>query len=531
MEKGTGTSVQRPLSRFPLASHQPAPINVRTELALSSDPEMVEQLNKCYIGQLVKMEDLLLLHEKFSKEGLFEFKVTPLGGKLVLLQALGGGDLPSLLRNEKQWLATWVTNIRKWRPTDIARERFILVVEDRGAGIAPFTSSLSCSNSSKLMEDSVSESSDGESGWPEEKLCWPSPPHPDKGDAVAPKVFLGPNEAVNGRKLDLASDINLGLKDLYESDGTDTFVKNGNVPTSSTCGGKVDKGKKMVTFAVDVDNTQIPDLTVGVLKKDKLQKDSCPLTMDLGNSVPGKHLKESGTAGPSSTKKSRCHVLLGQLKPKKKVGKKKVGKVIAKPLVQQSEINRISSISEQEGPSNCDDNILLSSLVPFRKRRPPQKKNRSSNSISLQQFLGFGHGKTAKALEGCKAISKRKKNSLRSHRASIRKASSTCKWVKEVLSSSHAHEDGSDSVKEISSLPSVVRATPSSYKSTENECLISSSRSGVVASKIWSIGKQLGVSFEGRDEEMVRRIQEAEDKDREVALVSAEVSRGANGAQ
>ncbi|CAL0322294.1 unnamed protein product [Lupinus luteus] len=78
-------------------------------------------------GILSNQVDCTTLKEKLHLDGFFSIHVFSLGGRSVLLRAEEEGQLESLLRDEKDWFNTRFSSIRKWKPTDLAQDRFLWI--------------------------------------------------------------------------------------------------------------------------------------------------------------------------------------------------------------------------------------------------------------------------------------------------------------------------------------------------------------------------------------------------------------------
>ncbi|GKU95921.1 hypothetical protein SLEP1_g9218 [Rubroshorea leprosula] len=93
-------------------------------LEVMAEEEDLRWLQDCFVGTVKSPETISTLQDKFLMEGYFSAKVTPMGGRLVLLSSVDHEELKDLVDNGKDWLAQWFSDVRPWKPTEVASERF-----------------------------------------------------------------------------------------------------------------------------------------------------------------------------------------------------------------------------------------------------------------------------------------------------------------------------------------------------------------------------------------------------------------------
>ncbi|GKV05101.1 hypothetical protein SLEP1_g17145 [Rubroshorea leprosula] len=93
-------------------------------LEVMAEEEDLRWLQDCFVGTVKSPETISTLQDKFLMEGYFFAKVTPMGGRLVLLSSVDHEELKDLVDNGKDWLAQWFSDVRPWKPTEVAFERF-----------------------------------------------------------------------------------------------------------------------------------------------------------------------------------------------------------------------------------------------------------------------------------------------------------------------------------------------------------------------------------------------------------------------
>ncbi|GKV19323.1 hypothetical protein SLEP1_g29603 [Rubroshorea leprosula] len=81
-------------------------------------------LEGCFVGRTKGPEIIGTLQERFLMEGYFSAKVTPMGGNLVLISGEDSEELKHLVEEGRDWLSQWFTDVRPWSPTEVATERF-----------------------------------------------------------------------------------------------------------------------------------------------------------------------------------------------------------------------------------------------------------------------------------------------------------------------------------------------------------------------------------------------------------------------
>ncbi|GKV27286.1 hypothetical protein SLEP1_g36471 [Rubroshorea leprosula] len=93
-------------------------------LEVLAEEEDLKWLKDCFVGIAKRPEIISTLQDKFLMEGYFSAKVTPMGGKLVLLSSIDHEELKDLVEQGKDWLAQRFSDVRPWTPTEVASERF-----------------------------------------------------------------------------------------------------------------------------------------------------------------------------------------------------------------------------------------------------------------------------------------------------------------------------------------------------------------------------------------------------------------------
>ncbi|GKU99946.1 hypothetical protein SLEP1_g12720 [Rubroshorea leprosula] len=81
-------------------------------------------LEKCFVGTVRSVTLIPTLQEKFFMEGVFFCKIRAMGGRLVLMEGHDYEDLKDLIETGQEWLGQWFEEIKPWKPTIVASERF-----------------------------------------------------------------------------------------------------------------------------------------------------------------------------------------------------------------------------------------------------------------------------------------------------------------------------------------------------------------------------------------------------------------------
>ncbi|GKV51184.1 hypothetical protein SLEP1_g57855 [Rubroshorea leprosula] len=93
-------------------------------LEVQAEEEELKWLRDCFVGTAKSLVIISTLQDKFLMEGYFSAKVTPMGGNLVLISSADAEELKHLVEQGKDWLAQWFSNVRPWKPNEVAMERF-----------------------------------------------------------------------------------------------------------------------------------------------------------------------------------------------------------------------------------------------------------------------------------------------------------------------------------------------------------------------------------------------------------------------
>lgn len=101
--------------------------SVFAHLSFKVGDEVVEKLNKAYVGKVSRAGATYTLQEDFFREGYFGIKVTPMGANLTLLESTDEEEIPNLILEAKDWLLERFEDIRAWSPNEIDNERLVWV--------------------------------------------------------------------------------------------------------------------------------------------------------------------------------------------------------------------------------------------------------------------------------------------------------------------------------------------------------------------------------------------------------------------
>lgn len=100
---------------------------VQTEVWRGMDFTVTEEemswLNKCYVGFVHNPNAVYLLQDRLIDEGIFTFKVTPMGGDLVLIKPTEGEVFEDFVKDYEDLIETWFYDVRGWSPEMVAKER------------------------------------------------------------------------------------------------------------------------------------------------------------------------------------------------------------------------------------------------------------------------------------------------------------------------------------------------------------------------------------------------------------------------
>jgi hypothetical protein len=110
--------------RFGKAS-KPADNPPRAILKYEAEKKEVERWLKTFVGVAANSGMTYNIQNAFHSQGYFGVKVTHLGANLSLLEGQEEGEVEALMKDAKDWLEQWFTEIRPWNPKDVDLERII----------------------------------------------------------------------------------------------------------------------------------------------------------------------------------------------------------------------------------------------------------------------------------------------------------------------------------------------------------------------------------------------------------------------
>ncbi|CAL0310563.1 unnamed protein product [Lupinus luteus] len=84
-------------------------------------------LRNSYIGLIPDQVDIGELKEKLLLDGFYSVHLIQLGGRTALLRVEEDGEMEALLHDERAWFENKFVSIRKWKPMDIAMDRFFSI--------------------------------------------------------------------------------------------------------------------------------------------------------------------------------------------------------------------------------------------------------------------------------------------------------------------------------------------------------------------------------------------------------------------
>ncbi|XP_058733452.1 uncharacterized protein LOC131605070 [Vicia villosa] len=92
-------------------------------LEYNMEEEDLERFQKAFVGVVEVPGDTYNLQERFTKEGYFGVKVTPMGANLCLLEENEEGMIKDIIEEAREWIQQWFSEIRPWRANDVDNER------------------------------------------------------------------------------------------------------------------------------------------------------------------------------------------------------------------------------------------------------------------------------------------------------------------------------------------------------------------------------------------------------------------------
>ncbi|GKV09274.1 hypothetical protein SLEP1_g20799 [Rubroshorea leprosula] len=114
-------------SRAMAKATAPGEFKYKKVIEIKGTEETEENLMKCAVGVALSPSIISNLPEIFFNEGFPSIKITPMGGNLVLIQEEYPECIKELVDGNLQWVSAYFEKIKYWSPTDIAEERFVWV--------------------------------------------------------------------------------------------------------------------------------------------------------------------------------------------------------------------------------------------------------------------------------------------------------------------------------------------------------------------------------------------------------------------
>lgn len=89
--------------------------------------ERLEELNGSYVGVLNHLGAGLSIQQSMIMEGLDKIKVTPMDGRMVLLQSEIPGEVMRAAGTHKEWWEAHFKEMKVWSPNLVAKGRIVWI--------------------------------------------------------------------------------------------------------------------------------------------------------------------------------------------------------------------------------------------------------------------------------------------------------------------------------------------------------------------------------------------------------------------
>ncbi|GKV28182.1 hypothetical protein SLEP1_g37266 [Rubroshorea leprosula] len=109
----------------------PGGFKYKKVIEIKGTEEIEENLMKCAVGVALSPSIISNLPEIFFNEGFPSIKITLMGGNLVLIKEENPKCIKELVDGNLQWVSSYFERIKFWSPTDIAEERFVILVSTK----------------------------------------------------------------------------------------------------------------------------------------------------------------------------------------------------------------------------------------------------------------------------------------------------------------------------------------------------------------------------------------------------------------
>ncbi|GAB4837046.1 hypothetical protein Ancab_039548 [Ancistrocladus abbreviatus] len=98
-----------------------------SKMVFTVSEEEIQWLKECYVGEVYAEEQIPVLQDHFRMEDYYGCTIHPMGGKLVLLSSTDPSELHDLVAMGRDWLAQWFADVRPWSCGEVGSERLVWV--------------------------------------------------------------------------------------------------------------------------------------------------------------------------------------------------------------------------------------------------------------------------------------------------------------------------------------------------------------------------------------------------------------------
>lgn len=92
-------------------------------LQFNIEEEDMKIFERAFVGVAEKAGSTYNIQHALRVEGYFNIKATPLGANLCFLEEQEEGEIKCMIEEDKEWIASWFSEIRPWSPKDVDNER------------------------------------------------------------------------------------------------------------------------------------------------------------------------------------------------------------------------------------------------------------------------------------------------------------------------------------------------------------------------------------------------------------------------
>ncbi|GKV32990.1 hypothetical protein SLEP1_g41549 [Rubroshorea leprosula] len=524
----------------------------RAGMSFTVQEEEFAWLQGCYVGSVHSIESIPTLQEKFFMEGYFSCRVRAMGGRLVLLEGGDKEEIKDLIELAPDWMGQWFKDIKPWNSSIVAKERFVWLrcqgVPVHAWGHNFFEAIGSVWGNFITLDDSTSKKQRFDIG----RMLISTPVMDFISKSITARVNGEPytikvmeEEATNGifsmksdHVFNLLSDSEKGSSESWSlNNDSEVDLSGASVGCKNTPTGEKEEEEavagRLEPRGADFEEVQSPYRWIG--EDGKIQANRLSYQgeskVDSESVLGNLAIKTSNKMNIQSRREqTEPHVLSSPVEHKGTWAKNKF-----RPLngltskSDESDYSNVvaNSFVEDTGPNQPPNEMSKSGTTPIVANTGKQSKSPSLERLSTGQKLDFWKGFESESGEEHAWMGR----NLKKPKHRRRKKTRSCRSI--YMGENKKEEQGlipkgrKQSTKEKGKEELVPKFSPGSRNQAAGESL---NDSGIenrniclrkatdqnMAERIWAFAKEIGVGDRGNENEVIRRLEDMENRDREM---------------